>query len=334
MVLVPRIGHTRSRWTAQPGLWDHEPRTGHDRTRAAIERAAHFPRLRYMGSKYRLVPHLVELFGELGGSTALDAFSGSGVVSYALKAMGYAVTANDFLTFPSILTSATVANQQTTLDAAEIALITGPAADDRDFIARTFAGIYFDPADLAFLDSAWSHIDAMSGAKRDLAIAALVLAAARKQPRGVFTFTATRYDDGRRDLRLPLREHFAETAEAYNATVFDNGQECRSLHADVVDLDPTGFDLVYLDPRTLRPAMTTATSSAITFSKGSASIGGTKPSFTRRARRSSPNAIPRSVTSNRSLMPSAQHSCGSVSRRSCCRTRPMLSPTPQRSNAS
>lgn len=248
MALVPRIGHRRAPWPTQPRLWDDEPTTRADRARSAIDRAAHFPRLRYMGSKYRLVPHLVEVFGEVGGATALDAFSGSGVVSYALKAMGYAVTSNDFLTFPGILTSATVVNHETTLGAADIATITGPAADDRDFIARTFAGIYFDPADLAFLDSAWSHIDTMSGAKRNLAIAALVLAAARKQPRGVFTFTETRYDDGRRDLRLPLREHFAETAQAYNATVFDNGQLCRSLHSDVSEIDPAGFDLVYLDP--------------------------------------------------------------------------------------
>ena len=53
-----------------------------------------------MGSKYRLVPHLAGVFAEVGGMTALDAFSGSGVVSYLLKALGYQVTANDFLTFP------------------------------------------------------------------------------------------------------------------------------------------------------------------------------------------------------------------------------------------
>ncbi len=51
----------------------------------AIARAAAFPRLRYMGSKYKLVPQLASLFHELGGRTAVDAFSGSGVVSYALK---------------------------------------------------------------------------------------------------------------------------------------------------------------------------------------------------------------------------------------------------------
>ena len=49
-----------------------------------VRRAGQFPRLRYMGSKYRLIPHLARAFTELGGVTALDAFSGSGVVSYLL----------------------------------------------------------------------------------------------------------------------------------------------------------------------------------------------------------------------------------------------------------
>ena len=207
-----------------------------------------FPRLRYMGSKYRLVPHLAEVFTGLGGGTALDAFSGSGVVSYLLKALGYRVTANDFLTFPSVIARATVANQGTRLSQDEIAHICGPAADDRDFIQATFGGRFFTEADLAFLDSAWSHIDRMSGAKRDLAISALVLSAARRQPRGVFTFSGARYDDGRRDLRLSLREHFTERAGEYNSVVFDSGQPCAALCGDVFGLPAGGHDVVYLDP--------------------------------------------------------------------------------------
>ena len=207
-----------------------------------------FPRLRYMGSKYRLVPHLAEVFTGLGGGTALDAFSGSGVVSYLLKALGYRVTANDFLTFPSVIARATVANQGTRLSQDEIAHICGPAADDRDFIQATFGGRFFTEADLAFLDSAWSHIDRMSGAKRDLAISALVLSAARRQPRGVFTFSGARYDDGRRDLRLSLREHFTERAGEYNSVVFDSGQPCAAVCGDVFGLPPAAHDVVYLDP--------------------------------------------------------------------------------------
>jgi DNA adenine methylase/adenine-specific DNA-methyltransferase len=124
----------------------------------------------------------------------------------------------------------------------------GPAVDRRDFIQRTFDGLYFTAADRAFLDSAWSHIDQLRGAKRAIAISALLLAAARKQPRGVFTITTLRYDDGRRDLRLPLRDHFVETVSAYNEVVFDSGQACEATQRDIFDIDATGYDLVYLDP--------------------------------------------------------------------------------------
>lgn len=207
-----------------------------------------FPRLRYMGSKYRLVPYLAEVFSEIGGSTALDAFSGSGVVSYLLKTLGYQVTSNDFLNFPAVIASATVVNQRQMLSAEDIETICGPPCDDRDFIQRTFKGLYFTPDDLKFLDSAWSHIDLMTGPKRDLAISALVLASARRQPRGVFTFTDMRYDDGRRDLKLSLAQHFRERAEEYNRVVFDGGIPCAAICGDVFSIPPASHDMVYLDP--------------------------------------------------------------------------------------
>lgn len=214
----------------------------------ALEQAKQFPRLRYMGSKFKLLPHLAAVFDEAGGRTALDAFSGSGVVSYLLKAQGYQVTSNDFLRFPGAITRATVVNQATTLSAAEIERICGPAADDRDFIRSTFKDVFYTDEDRAFLDSAWSHIDHMVGHKRALAISALILSAARKQPRGVFTFTGLRYNDGRRDLSLPMASHFREAALEYNRVVFNNRLRNRSLSCDVRDLESAGYDVVYLDP--------------------------------------------------------------------------------------
>ncbi|MBV9315329.1 MAG: DNA adenine methylase [Pseudonocardia sp.] len=214
---------------------------------SAAARVARFPRLRYMGSKYRLVPQLAQVFAEIGGATALDAFSGSAVVAYTLKALGYQVTTNDFLNFPSVIAEATVVNQNERLGDDDVELICGPPADDRDFIRSTFDGLYFDAEDLTFLDSAWSHIDNLTGAKRALAISALVLSAARKQPRGVFTFTDRRYDDGRRDLRLALREHFRERVMEYNAVIFDSGAFSRALCGDVSAVTGT-YDIAYLDP--------------------------------------------------------------------------------------
>lgn len=207
-----------------------------------------------MGSKYRLLAQLQRTFVELGGRTAVDAFSGSGVVSYLLKAQGYSVTCNDFLNFPSVIARATVENSSARLDENQVEQICGPAADDRDFIQWTFDGLYFTSEDRRFLDSAWSHIDRLDGYSRDLAVSALVLSAARKQPRGVFTFTdGTRYADGRRDLQLSLREHFRECVAEYNAVVFDNGTDSTALCGDVLDVsaappDAAPPDVVYLDP--------------------------------------------------------------------------------------
>jgi D12 class N6 adenine-specific DNA methyltransferase len=53
----------------------------------AVSRAQTFPRLRYMGSKYRLLPHLERVFTEIGGGTAVDAFSGSGVGMFKLASL-------------------------------------------------------------------------------------------------------------------------------------------------------------------------------------------------------------------------------------------------------
>lgn len=210
---------------------------------------ARYPRLRFMGSKYKLAPRLGELFMSLPPGPAVDAFSGSGVVSYTLKATGRQVLANDHLAFASELAKATVQNDHERLSQEDIELILSGNADGRDFIATTFRGLYFSDADHAFLDAAWSHIERFSEIKRALAISALCLAAAWKQPRGVFTFTTRRYDDGRRHLRMSLQELFCEAVQVFNKAVFPGaGGTCRSANGDVFEIDPEPFVLAYLDP--------------------------------------------------------------------------------------
>jgi adenine-specific DNA-methyltransferase len=64
----------------------------------------------------------------------------------------------------------------------------------------------------------------------------------------VFTVTDFRYDDGRKNLRAPMRELFVRAVGDYNAAVFGNGLQNRALCTDVFALEPDRFDLVYLDP--------------------------------------------------------------------------------------
>src|SRR3712207_621472 len=75
-------------------------------------RALGFPQLRYMGSKARLLPWLHDVLSGLNFQSALDAFSGSGCVSYLLKCMGKRVLANDWLNFCRHIASATVENSR------------------------------------------------------------------------------------------------------------------------------------------------------------------------------------------------------------------------------
>ena len=210
-----------------------------------------FPRMRYMGSKFRLLGWIHEATAGIEFGSVLDAFSGSSVVSYLFKAAGKRVTANDSLNFSHTLAQALVANGSMELSAAEVERLRARVPGGATFIRDTFAGIFFTEDDLAFLDRVWGNLAALrSPLKRALALSSLIRACAKRQPRGVFTVAGDpeRYKDSRRDLRLSLEEHFLEGIQIFNAAVFDNGQDNKALRGDVFDIDPANHDLVYLDP--------------------------------------------------------------------------------------
>lgn len=218
---------------------------------AMPDQMAKFPKFRYMGSKFRLLPWIHEALRDLDFETATDAFSGSGVVSYLLKSMGKKVRSNDTLAFPSVLTSATVANTATRLSNEDLEFLLGSKArksSDR-FIHDTFAGIFYSPGELSFLDDLWVGIRGLDSTfKRSVALAAILRSAIKRQPRGLFTVSDPgRYQDGRRDLTLTLREHFIEQVTVYNAAVFSNGKRNATTCGDVFQVKK-GSDLVYLDP--------------------------------------------------------------------------------------
>ncbi len=202
-----------------------------------------------MGSKFKLAPRLAEVFTALPPGPAVDAFSGSGIVSYTLKATGRPVVANDHLKFATTLAEAVIANDDTMLTAAEVDRICSGNCDGRDFIAETFDGLYFPAEDHEFLDGAWSHIDQLDRPRQALALSALCLAAAWKQPRGVFTITTPRYDDGRRQMRMSLQELFREAVANFNKAVFAvPGAKSTAVCGEVFDLDPAESAVAYLDP--------------------------------------------------------------------------------------
>ncbi len=215
------------------------------------ERATDYPELRYMGSKHRLLPWIHGVLCTLPFDTAADPFVGSGCVAYLLKAMGKRVIASDFLNFPSVLAAATIANSEHRLDGLAVKKLSAPNRNGPRFIEDTFTGIFYTPEDLQFLDRVSANIENLSHPHQQaLARAALIRSCLKKQPRGVFTVSGdlSHYDDGRRDLRLSIEEHFLEQVEAFNHVVFDNGRRHTVKRADVFSLKPGGVELVYLDP--------------------------------------------------------------------------------------
>ncbi|HLP28387.1 MAG TPA: DNA adenine methylase, partial [Candidatus Didemnitutus sp.] len=137
------------------------------------------------------------------------------------------------------------------LDGKAIKTILDCTPSAHDFIERTFGGVFYTLEDLRFLDRVSGNIrQLINPHQQSLAFAALFRSCLKRQPRGVFTISGdlSRYDDGRRDLKLSLEEHFLEQIEIYNAAVFDNGRKNESLRSDIFDLPRRKVDLVYLDP--------------------------------------------------------------------------------------
>jgi adenine-specific DNA-methyltransferase len=210
-----------------------------------------FPEVRWMGSKKRLLPWIHHILHGLDFEAAADPFSGSGAVGYLMKAMGKRVVASDFLNVSATLAQALIENNGTRVDQAAMKTLLSKRTKAPDFIQRTFTGIFYTPEDLAFLDRVSGNIERLADPhQRTLAKAALVRSSVKKQPRGVFTVSGdlSKYDDGRRDLRLSMEEHFREQVEVFNAAVFSNRKKNKALQGDVFDINPRGIDLVYLDP--------------------------------------------------------------------------------------
>lgn len=212
---------------------------------------ARYPQLRFMGSKYRLLPWIHKIVSGLRFETAIDAFAGSGCVGYLFKAMGKQVLANDFLNLSATVGKALIENPGHRLSAASLKRLLTHDPKHKHFIERTFSGIFFTPEDLRFLDQvSWNIRKLRNPYGRALAMAALIRSCAKRQPRGVFTVAGDpeHYKDGRRDLKLSLREHFIEQVAAYNEAVFDNGRPNQARHGDVFDWQAEPADLVYMDP--------------------------------------------------------------------------------------
>lgn len=207
-----------------------------------------FPGTRYMGSKYKILPFLWDSIKEYDFETVLDAFSGSGCVSYMFKQKGIEVYSNDFMAFSANITKSLIENSTVKLTEEDLTFLLSKNKKAKNFVSTTFDGIYYEKSDNEFLDNLIANIENLADPfKKSIALSSISRACMKKRPRGIFTYTGQRYDDGRRDLQLSLQEHFIENVESFNLAIFDNGRKNKSYNSDIFKLKVSA-DLVYFDP--------------------------------------------------------------------------------------
>src|SRR5712692_3415581 len=100
-----------------------------------------YPPTRFMGSKQAILPDIWNAIKHLPFDTVLDAFSGSGCVSYMFKSQGKAVIANDFLKYSYHIANALVANSSDVEYERDIALLLEPNGNRQNVIQETFQGL-------------------------------------------------------------------------------------------------------------------------------------------------------------------------------------------------
>ena len=230
-----------------------------DTADTVLDPAPEFPRTRYQGSKAKLVPWLRDVFRQLDFESVLDAFGGTGSVSYMLKREGKAVTYNDLLVSNATFARGLIKNDAVTLTEHQVETHLGFDASSADpgFISDTFRGIYYTDEENEWLDEALRRLLAISQDRFDYALLFFAIAQACiiKRPYNLFH---------RKNLYLRLAKversfgnkaawdkPFAAWATAFareaNGAVFEGRRPANVLHCDARDIDGQ-FDLVYMDP--------------------------------------------------------------------------------------
>ena len=215
---------------------------------------SHFPATRFMGSKRKLLAEIWKVASRFEFETVLDLFSGSGVVGYMFKTFGKRVFCNDYMDLSATYAKAMIENNDVVLSDKEANELLEPKCDVDDFVSRTFRGLYFSDEDNAVIDILRSNIARIRDRyKKAIAMTALIRACTKKRPRGLFTYIGLRYDDGRKDLKMSMREQFLAGVKAVNAAVFSNHKENLSRHGDAMKVSADGVDVVYIDPPYFTP---------------------------------------------------------------------------------
>ncbi|MBK7907001.1 MAG: DNA adenine methylase [Gemmatimonadetes bacterium] len=202
--------------------------------------------IKYLGSKRRLVPHLVAIVSAIPGArTVLDLFTGTTRVAQGLKAAGFAVTANDLASYSAVLAEAYIATDagqvsRERLEGFAAALDALPG--ERGYITATFceSARYFQPMNGMRIDAIRRALDALdaTAAERAILLTALLLAADKV--------------DSTTGLQMAyLKQWSARSAKPLSLrlpALLDGPGRALHEEARVCVARPEVYDVAYLDP--------------------------------------------------------------------------------------
>ena len=213
------------------------------------EQMSKYPATRFMGSKSKLLSEIWSVASQFEFDTVVDLFAGSGIVGYMFKTQGKSVISNDYMAMSATFAKAMIENNGTILPIDEAEQLLIPSKESDHFVSNTFQGLYYTDEENSLIDTLRMNIAALKDPyKHAIAMTALIRACTKKRPRGIFTYTGDRYNDGRKDLKKSLEQQFLEAVQAVNKAVFDNGKTNKAKHGDAMELKAVTPDLVYIDP--------------------------------------------------------------------------------------
>ena len=226
------------------------------------------PTTRYQGSKRKILPWIYDCIKDVDFNTVLDAFGGSGMVSYLFKQMGKRVTYNDMFRFNYLIGQSIIENERILLTEEDVDFILNPQPQPNGFIAETFQDIYFLDEENKWLDMVINNIENLSilysnprlRYKRAVAYNALFQACLAKRPYNLFhrknlnmrTRNVVRSFGNKVTWDKSFPDHFRSFVKEINNSVYSSKEKCKAICQDVFDIKTGHYDLVYLDPPYLK----------------------------------------------------------------------------------
>ena len=214
------------------------------------------PSTRYQGSKAKLADWIWRSIRSFNFETILDAFGGTGSISYYLKLHGKRVTFNDYLLSNSISAKALIENQRVRVSNRLLDSILEQTNAHGDFVQRTFEDIFYLAEENKWIDRMSANIRSLPfGHEQAILYRALFQSCIIKRPYNLFhrknlymrTALVQRKFGNKATWDTPFEKHFRDFVSETNDLVFDSGTLCTSLAMEAQAV-PGHYDLVYLDP--------------------------------------------------------------------------------------